>query len=214
MRRAGLSMILLLLLGACGSGGGEGGGGGGGEGPGGDPLAGLDPTAPPDPARLQAIVDRAIPAALPDAAGARYRGIRAGVAGSVCGEVATGSDGPFRPFVVNPSGLPLVAPGPTIAFDDPSNLLADAWIRWCASPEELQRLEPELQKAARSAVGAGLPPSDAPPLEMPLELPPPDIAAAPPAPPPAPPREERKAAAPPPPAQIDSFFNSIERARE
>lgn len=157
---------------------------------------------------VEALIARAMPAVLPDPAKARYRDVRAGVGGAACGAVATpgpgGGEGPFRPFVVTPQGVAVVATGPAIAFDDPSDFLADAWIRWCASPEELQRLGPELKRAA-----ALPPPLPEPALE-------PDLVAAPaPAQPTAPaappPREPRR---PPPPPQIDSFLNSVQRNDE
>jgi hypothetical protein len=157
-------------------------------------------------ARLEALIARAMPAALPDAAKARYRDVRAGVGGAACGEVATpgasGSEGPFRPFVVTPQALAVVGTGTAIAFDDPADFLADAWIRWCASPEELQRLAPEIEKAAT------LPgPQPAPDSEVSA------VAPAPPPPEPAPPPPAgQPKRAPPPPPQIDSFFNSVDRS--
>jgi hypothetical protein len=177
-------------------------------------LAGTGPDAalPPgseDPARLQELIARAMPAVLPDAAKARYRDIRAGVGGAACGEVATpgpgGAEGPFRPFVVTPQAVAVVGTGPTIAFDDPSDFLADAWIRWCASPEELQRLAPELKRAAAVPAPIAEPAPEPDPLAGPA-------VATEPAPPPAPPpaREPAKRP-PPPPPQIDSFLNSVQR---
>jgi hypothetical protein len=164
----------------------------------------LAPADPNDPARLQAVVAKAMPLAMPDAKDAQYRNLRAGAGGAVCGEVADkppGRDAPvFRPFVVNPDGIAVVAATPKLAFDDPTDFVADAWVRWCASPEELQKLAPQLRHAATDraamtgSVDAGAPSNlfDA--------APPP--AAAKPAPAPK----------PPPPASVESFFNSVEHS--
>ena len=154
------------------------------------------PAAGEDPVKLQDLIRRAMVSALPDAEGARYRNLRPGVGGAACGEVATA--GPFRPFVVTPDSLAVIASGPAIAFDDPSDFFADAWIRWCATPEELAKLGPQLRQAAeRPPVDAELPPAAEPPV---------DIAG--PAPPP---RSPPKAKAPTEPPRIDSFFNSVQR---
>ena len=149
-----------------------------------------------DPAKLQEAVRRAMAAALPGAASARYQNIRAGVGGAVCGDVATGP-GPFRPFVITPDTLAVVAPGPAIAFDDPSDFFADAWIRWCATPEELERIGPQLRQAAARPAA----PAEEPASPPPLDLPPPEPAPRP-APKPKPPAD---------PPRIDSFFNSVQR---
>lgn len=170
-----------------------------------------------DAAQLQAIVDRAMPLAIPDAAKAQYRGIRAGAGGTVCGEVSTparGAPGPFRPFLVTQAGVALVSPNPAIDFADPSDALADGWIRWCATPEELQALGPTLQAAAAGAAAATA--AEASALEVPT------IDAIPILPPsaqpanatqPAEPAPKAKAA-PPPPPKIDSFFNSVARPND
>jgi hypothetical protein len=166
---------------------------------------------------LQAKVSRAMAVALPDASTAEYRNLRAGAGGAACGEVATQSKGPlagvFRPFVVTADGLAVVAEGPAIDWEDPDDFVADAYIRWCASPEELQRLAPQLQGAAANSAATAVPVAEEPDLPLPPvreELP---AAAAPPADavvPASPPPSQRKKA-PPPPPQIDSFFNSVDR---
>jgi hypothetical protein len=162
------------------------------------------PADPNDPARLQAVIAAAMPAAIPDAKDAQYRNVRAGAGGAVCGEVAAKPAGraapAFRPFVINSDGLAVVAATPKMAFDDPTDFVADAWVRWCASPEELAKLAPQLRRAASdpsaipmgNVVDAGA--AGAVP-EMPPEAP---------TPPPA------KPAKPPPPARVDSFFNSVQ----
>ncbi|HEY0414103.1 MAG TPA: hypothetical protein VGD66_13280 [Allosphingosinicella sp.] len=168
-----------------------------------DPLANLqlaDPAA--EAARLQALVAQAMPAALRDAKDARYRNVRAGAGGSACGEVAAKGSGVFRPFVVTPEGVAVVGETPHIAFEDPTDFLADAYIRWCASPEELERVAPEIRRAGAGAaalnqVDAAAPPPLMPPETATPEAPPPKAAPA-------------RPAAPPPPPQIDSFFNSVQ----
>jgi hypothetical protein len=146
-------------------------------------------------ARAQALIDKALPAALPDAKTAQYRNVRAGGGGSACGEVSGKTTHGFVPFVVSPEGVAVVGTTAKIAYDDPSDFLADAWIRWCATPEELKNVAAAVQKARPDA----LPANFAAPAP---DLPPPP--AAPEAPAPGPTR-------PPPPPQIGSFFNSVQR---
>lgn len=166
-----------------------------------------------DAAALQAKVSRAMAVGLPGAATAQYRAIRPGTGGAACGEVATqekGAAGIFRPFVVTPDGLAVVAAGPAINWEDPDDFVADAYIRWCASPEELKRLAPQLQSAAAKSAAEMTPPKEEPDLPLPPVR---DDAGAP-VPPPAaeaPPPPPRKKGPPPPPPQIDSFFNSVDR---
>jgi hypothetical protein len=158
-----------------------------------------------DPARLQALIDETMPAALGNAKDAQYRNVRAGAGGAVCGEVSSAKQ-PFLPFVITPAKLALVGASPQIQFADPSDLLADAYVRWCATPEELSRIGPQLHQAASdpanitmSQVTAAIP---APP--------PPEAAEVPTAAPsPAPKAAPAKPA--PPPQDIDSFMNSVAR---
>jgi hypothetical protein len=176
--------------------------------------AGTDLTAnlaaaasPGDATRLQALIDRAMPAALPNAKSAQYRNVRGGAGGSACGEVAAKPGAPFLPFVVSPDALAVVGTRPDIAWEDPDDFLADAWIRWCASPEELAKLRPRLESAARA-----LPPGGNITAADPSLLDPSIIVDRPPPPPPdspmpAPPAPRPK---PAPPPQIDSFFNSVQ----
>jgi hypothetical protein len=93
----------------------------------------------------------------------------------------------------------VVASGPRIAYEDPNDFLADAWIRWCATPEELEALGPAIQAAAAKAASTDPSLNIAEP-EIPLPEP-----AAP------PPEAPRAKPPPPPPPQIDSFFNSVQR---
>jgi hypothetical protein len=190
--------ILVLLLAACDDRDADAGDVEGAAGSAAPPAAG---TSGPDLAALQALIDRAITRAMPGGATARYRNVRAGTGGAACGEVALQS-AVFRPFVVSRDAIAIIAEGPTIAFEDPSDSVADAWIRWCATPEELLALEPQLRSAAMTPAAeiesnmAALPE-----LELPSAAPPPPAAAS------KPPRPS----APPPAPQIDSFFNSVQR---
>src|SRR4051812_2607453 len=155
-----------------------------------------------DPARLQAMIDETMPAALGNAKDAQYRNVRAGAGGAVCGEVSSARQ-PFLPFVITPAKVALVGASPQIQFADPSDLLADAYVRWCATPEELSRIGPQLHQAASdpaniamSQVTAATPPLPPPEgAEVAPAAPPPAVKAAPPK------------AAPPPPQDIDSFMN-------
>ncbi|QAY76364.1 hypothetical protein [Sphingosinicella sp. BN140058] len=158
----------------------------------------------PDPAQLQAMVKQAMATVLPDAKAARYRNLHAGTGGAACGEVAAGSTA-FRPFVVTPNAIAVVAATPAIAFEDPSDIFADAWIRWCATPDDLRRLGPVLQQAAASNVIETIPNPEIPPPGEPA-LPPPTPADT--QPPPA------AVAQPAPRPEIDSFFNSVKRQGE
>ncbi|HEY0149005.1 MAG TPA: hypothetical protein VGB70_08360 [Allosphingosinicella sp.] len=163
----------------------------------------------PDMAALEERVRRAMAVALPDSAGAQYRSLRLGAGGAACGELVTTGKGPAagipRAFVVTPDGLAVVASGPTIAWEDPDDFVADAWIRWCATPEELARLGPQLRSAAVNSAATAVPVPEEPDLPLPPvreEAPAAEAPRAEPAPRP-------KSAAPPP--RIDSFFNSVDR---
>src|SRR3954462_2935361 len=137
------NILPLLLLAACGS---KGEGNAEAEAQN-DLLANLqlvDSNA--DPARLQALIDETMPAVLANAKDAQYRNVRAGAGGAVCGEVSAAKQ-PFLPFVITPAKLALVGSSPQIQFSDPSDLLADAYVRWCATPEELSRIGPQLPGA-------------------------------------------------------------------
>src|SRR3954470_5059246 len=135
-----------------------------------------------DPARLQALIDETMPAVLANAKDAQYRNVRAGAGGAVCGEVSTAKQ-PFLPFVITPAKIALVGSSPQIQFSDPSDLLADAYVRWCATPEELSRIGPQLHQAASDPANVTM--SRVP--VVPPPVPPADAADAP-------------AASPPPPA--------------
>ncbi len=165
-----------------------------------------------DMAALQAKVSRAMAVALPDAGTAEYRALRTGAGGAACGEVATKKGaGVFRPFVVTPDGLAVVAEGPAINWTDPDDFVADAYIRWCASPEGLQRLAPQLQSAAVNSAATAVPPEEEADLPLPPVREEPPAAPAEPAPAAERPPPPRKT--PPPQPRIDSFFNSVDRAQ-
>ena len=204
--------LILLLLSACGKEGDDGAAGRDAmraeEQAVGEGL--LDPTGVTDPAQLQALVARAMATAMPGATDIEYRNVRPGSAGAVCGEVARpgakGAAGPFLPFVVNPDSAAIVGTTPTIAYDDATDPLAEAWLRWCASAEELQAIAERMRTEGPAKAGALVAP---PPIE-PIDLEPaqPPVAQQPPAA--APPAAQTP---PPPPPQIDSFFNSVQRDR-
>jgi hypothetical protein len=167
-----------------------------------------------DVVALQARVSRAMAVGLPGASTAAYRALRTGTGGAACGEVATqakGLAGIFRPFVVTPDGLAVVADAPAIDWEDPDDFVADAYIRWCATPEELQRLAPQLQSAAAKTAAAMKAPAEEPDLPLPPVREDPVAEVQPPAAQPAPLPPPRKKGPPPPPPQIDSFFNSVDR---
>lgn len=184
-----------------------------------DPGDEAEVTAPPeaaasagslsaDAAGLQARVDLAMAAVLQDPRGARYRDVRSGLAGTICGEVdprrTRGGHAGFRPFLVTPEGVARVATSPRLTFDDPTDTFPDFYIRWCASAEELRRLEPELRRAIAGSGGA-VPPGDPLPGVEPLPEPLPGDQPSPPAPPVPSGKAEAR------PADVNSFINSVKR---
>src|SRR3954470_19763426 len=171
-------ILPLLLLAACGA---RGGGNAETEAQN-DLLANLQLVdANADPARLQALIDETMPAALGNAKDAQYRNVRAGAGGAVCGEVSAAKQ-PFLPFVITPAKLALVGSSPRIQFSDPSDLLADAYVRWCATPEELGRIGPQLHQAASDPANITM----SQVTVVPPPVPPPDAVDAPAASPPLP----------------------------
>ena len=159
-----------------------------------------------DAVRLQSLIDRAMASALPDPAKAQYRNIHEGVGGSACGEVASagpkGKLGPYRRFVVTPDAAAVIGTSPEVKFNDPSDFLADAWIRWCASPDELKLVQGQL--------GQGPALSAEPPL--PTAIPTLPDEPLPPVPKQATPSRTASATpSTPPPPQIDSFSKSVSR---
>lgn len=165
-----------------------------------------------DPAGLEERVDRAMAAVLQDPAGARYRNVRAGLAGTVCGEVDPrrkgGGHTGFRPFLVTPEGVARVATAPRLTFEDPTDPFPDFYLRWCASAEELKRLEPELKRAIARAGGEA-------PVEPLPDVPLPDLLPADPGAQPLPPPDSAPAGkSESRPADVDSFINSVKRKKD
>ena len=165
-------LLLILLLSGCGANGEDETDRAGSA----DPMAGAEllPGASPleDPARVQARVALAMAAILENPQGARYANLRLGSAGAICGDVdpagPTAARKGLRPFVVTPDGIAVISTGARIAFDDPQDPFPDYHIRWCATPEELATIPPEIPPAAAA--------DPAPPVEPILELPPPQVA--------------------------------------
>src|SRR4051794_1532845 len=158
-----------------------------------------------DPVRLQALIDETMPAVLANAKDAQYRNVRAGAGGAVCGEVSSAKQ-PFLPFVITPAKIALVGSSPQIQFADPSDLLADAYVRWCATPQELDRIGPQVRQAASDPANVTMSQLPAAPPPLPPETDSANVAA------PAPPAKAAPVKpAPPPPQDIDSFMNSVAR---
>lgn len=109
-------------------------------------------TAAAETAKLEAKLQSAMAVILRDPGSARYSNVRPGAGGSVCGEVDSkqenGRHGGPRPFVVTPEGVAVVSSATTVSYDDPEDVFPDFYLRWCATPEELQRVGPRLQTAA------------------------------------------------------------------
>jgi hypothetical protein len=174
-------------------------------------------SAAQNPAQAAERAKAALAVILVDPKSARYSEVRSGTAGAVCGRVdSMQGDGKYsgaRPFVVTPEGVAVISTAPRVMFGDPEDVFPDFYIRWCASPEELRTIGPNVALADR--LGAELEaggietvpefdPADAPPVP---EAPPP---AAPPGTAPAAP-----AAAPanPPAGGEDSFSSAVLRKR-
>jgi hypothetical protein len=212
-------LAALLLLSACGSKNDEEAGGGASP----AALEGLDEAAGTlNPAQLEARAAAAIGVIATDP---RFSEIRGGPMNAVCGKVDTklpnGKYSGFKPFVVTPEGVAVISATPGILFNDPADPFPDLYIRWCATPEEMQTIGPMIARNAE------VPP---PPVEVPPETIDPvpqgnwgvvPGAAPPPPPPPAPKVAEAPAAAakekaPPPPPAVnrqpgdeDSFMKSV-----
>jgi hypothetical protein len=212
-------LAALLLLSACGSKSGNEGEGGGGEA---SPAAIEGLAQAPgalSPEQMQAKAAAALSSIAEDP---RFSEVRAGPLNAVCGKVdsklTNGKYSGFRPFLVTPEGVAVISATPRIMFDDPADPFPDLYIRWCATPEEMQTIGPVIARTAE------LPP---PPPELPPEtIDPvpqgnwgviPGAAVAPPQPAPATAKE--KAAPPAPvvkrqPGDEDSFMKSVIRAEE
>jgi hypothetical protein len=152
-------------------------------------------------------------AIIADPGAMRFANLRAGTAGSVCGDVdARQADGQkaVRPFVVTPEGVAVVSTTAQLKMDDPEDPFPDFYIRWCATPAELARLQPNM--IGGETLGLGAPPPELP--DVPPDLPG-DLPVLPPLPPeePAPAAQVRvnPPSRPPAPTSDDSFFNAVAR---
>jgi hypothetical protein len=168
-------------------------------------MAGL-PTGTLTPEQIRARIQSALRPMVIEPETARLAHVRAGAAGSVCGEVDSkqpgGARGGFRPFVITPDGVAVISPAPRVMFDDPADLFPDFYMRWCASPQELATLPTQIANTAAPAVPDV--PVDPAAIPDPLLN---ETVAAPPlpsAPPPA-------AAVPPAKADSDDFLRSVVR---
>jgi hypothetical protein len=165
------------------------------------------------PAQLEGRARASLRAIIADPDTMRFGSLRAGAAGSVCGDVeGKQPDGKraVRPFVITPEGVAVVSTTPQVSIQDPEDPFPDYYIRWCASPAELARLQPSM--VGGETLGMGAPPPEVPdvPPEIPTDLPIPlpveatkEVPAA-----------QAKAEPPPrPPAPTgdDSFFNAVAR---
>ncbi len=208
-------LLLILLLSGCGANGEDEGDRAGSA----DPMAGaelLPDASPMDPAQIQARATLAMAAILENPQGARYANLRLGSAGAICGDVdpagATAARNGLRPFVVTPDGVAVISTATRIAFDDPQDPFPDYHIRWCATPEELATIPPEIPLAAAA--------DPAPPVELIPEVPPTEVARPVAEPPPAAPRyrpPERIEPAPGPSSRApgdDSFSNAVLRPKK
>jgi hypothetical protein len=202
-------LLLLLLVAGCGSQDQQ------QAGADGEPAAGSDAInletgeSERTPEQLQSRASEALRPILADPPSARLSNLRNGHAGAVCGHVDSKVDGRYagaRPFLVTPDGAALISPTPEIGFGDPSDVFPDFYIRWCASPEELERVQPQMTAPADTNA------------QMP-EIPPPPAGAAqtpapaPPTPQPSPPARETPKARQPVQRQPgdDSFMNAVLR---
>ena len=206
------SLLILLLLVACGSEETS-----GGAGPAAPATAGLDAEpAVQTAAQLEERARAAIAVEALDSASARFASLRAGSGGSICGDIdAKGPDGKhagFRPFAISPEGVAVISSAARIMFENPADMFPDFYIRYCASPEEL----PMLQRQMAAQLGKAAP---ADPLPVPEPVPPGEPSAGdpvltpPPPPPPTRPTAPRQPRAAPT-GDEDSFFNAVIRPDE
>ncbi len=142
----------------------------------------------------------------------RFGELKPGAAGAICGRVETRQpDGKLavHPFVVTPESVAVISTTPQVNLTDPEDPFPDFYIRWCATPAELARLQPSI--VGGETLGIGAPPPDIPdvPPDLPADLPPLPVEAV----------KDRPAAqakaepppVPPAPTGEDSFFNAVAR---
>ncbi len=120
-------------------------------------------------ADLQRLAIAALSQILRNAASGRYSNVRRGSGNSICGTVildgAAGTGIGQRFFVIAPAGQPFLSATAGINFSDPLDSFVDAYIRWCASPDELQTLQGNMLNLATEI-------PDPPDAEQPAEPPP------------------------------------------
>jgi hypothetical protein len=155
----------------------------------------------------------------------RFSEIRGGPLNAVCGKVDSklpnGKYAGPRPFVVTPEGVAVISATPAIMFDDPADPFPDLYIRWCATPEEMQTIGPAIARNAE------MPPPPPAPLPETIDPVPQGkwgvVPGAAPAPAPkaaeAPPAAKEKAPPPAPvvnrqPGDEDSFMKSVIKPTE
>lgn len=186
------------------------------------PIEGL---APLNPAQLQAKAETALAGITKEP---RFADLRGGPLNSVCGQVDSklpnGKYAGFRPFLVTPEGVAVISAAPRIMFDDPADPFPDLYIRWCATPDEMQTIGPMIARSAEVPPPVELPPETIDPVPQgnwgvvpggaPLPPPAPKTIETPPAsakekaPPPPPPVVNRQ------PGDEDSFLKSVIRPPE
>jgi hypothetical protein len=203
-------LILLLLAGCDSSGSDEQASSGQAANAPGAPV----PAAAQNPAaELESRARSALEPIVADPKSIRFAELKAGSPGSICGRIETKQpDGKpaVRPFVVTPEGVAVISTAAQVNLTDPEDPFPDFYIRWCASPAELARLQPQMVGGETLGLGA-TPPPDIP--DVPPDLPGEKV------PPPPPPAAERPAAQakaeppprPPVPTNEDSFFNVVAR---
>lgn len=153
-----------------------------------EPLAPLENdariSAPASNAELRERTLRALGRILRDPASSEYSGVRSGFSGSICGTVNPGRDAVgSRPFVIAPDGTAYLSTLPRINIFDPLDTFVDAYLRWCASPSELQAAQDGLANISTPSQSplapAGELPTDAPPELAPDSRPTPRLNAPP-----------------------------------
>lgn len=213
-RRMRIALSLLLFLSACGSKNDS------ETARGGQPDSTNLEFSPPGTlslAQLESKAAQALASVLLSPRDARYWNVRPGSGGAVCGEVdSRQEDGKFggpRPFVVTAEGVAVVSPATRVVYGDPGDLFPDFYIRWCATPEELAKLGPNIREEAPAEPGMS---NMANVTDMPLPAPAsePPLPAAPPASPPAEaPKAEQASPRKQPSGDQDSFFNAVIRKK-
>lgn len=211
MSRLALAVLAIPMLAGCGAG--DSGATGSGENAAIAPSTTTNGAAAADSGDLAARAQVALSRALGTAT-SQTSALRATPSGAICGTVSyrlpQGGDSGPRPFLVSPQGEALVSAAPRVMVEDPADSFVDAYMRWCASVEELRAMQAQLSNTNAAAV-PDLPPLPAdspPPLLLDPEEPSPI--------PPAPPRTRWAPANPPPPANQtagdrDSFSNAVLR---